>query len=54
MINPDSPEVAPWVTMMLTGMPFAPITARWYGAPTLSMPVLRAAPMLDASGRVAN
>jgi len=53
--NPDGPDVAPLVTVRLTGMEFTPITTLLFGAPSFSMPDIRAALTLeDGSGSVAN
>jgi hypothetical protein len=50
----NGPDVAPWVTMALTGTPFGPITTRLSGAPTLSMPDMHAELPLNVARGVAN
>jgi hypothetical protein len=45
--NPDGPDVAPLVTVRLTGMQFTPITTLLFGAPSLPMPDFRAALTLE-------
>jgi Flp pilus assembly pilin Flp len=52
--DPNGPDVAPLVTVRLTGMTFQPITTLLFGL-TMSMPDFRASLTLeDGSGTVAN
>lgn len=53
--DPNGPDVAPLVTVRLTGMRFAPITLSLFGAPDFAMPDFRAALTLeDGTGNVSN
>jgi hypothetical protein len=52
--DPNGPDVAPLVTVRLTGLTFKPITTLLFGA-TMTMPDFRASLTLeDGSGTVAN